>query len=96
MTVLRKVGIEHHAHRAHHQATCRQHRDAFAIELNQAILGHALQLRPKFGEITLKIDIEGLFDLGEFQAEIADQLLNYGAAQSVIGVAQQATAGGQL
>ena len=68
----------------------------FAVQLDQAVLGHGLQLRPEFGEIAPKIDVEGLFDLGELQAEIADQLLDHRAAQAVIGIAQQAAAGGQL
>ncbi|MNN11468.1 hypothetical protein D3C81_1244270 [compost metagenome] len=40
--VLFQVRIKHHAHRAHQQTAGRQHDDFVAIQLNQAVLGHAL------------------------------------------------------
>jgi hypothetical protein len=94
--VLLQIRIKHHAHRAHQQAPGRQYGDSITVEPDQAVLGHALKLRPELTEITLKIDVERAFDLGEFEAEIADQLLDHGATQAIIGVTQQATAGGQL
>ena len=94
--MLFQVRVEHHAHRTHQQSPGGQDGDPVAIEFDQPVFGHALQLGPEFAEVALEIDVEGLFDVGEFKGEIADQLLNDRAPQPVIGIAQQTAAGGQL
>ncbi|MNP08517.1 hypothetical protein D3C76_1005890 [compost metagenome] len=88
--------IEQHADRTHQQpARCRDI-DTGIAEPDQAVIGEVLQLRPDAGEIGVEVDIEGLFDRGEIQLEVADQLLDHRAADTVVRAAVQAAAGREL
>ena len=96
LAVQAEVGVKHHAHRAHQQASGGQYLDALIAETDQAVVVHRLQGRPLILEVAAKIDGEGLLDGVEIQFEMADQLLNHCATQAVVCAADQATAGSQL
>lgn len=88
-----EVPVKQHAHRAGQQAAGGADVDAIGVQVDQAIVGHLLQLRPDVSKVAIKLNVELLLNSGKFQAEGADQLLDHGAAQAIIVIALQAAAG---
>ena len=70
------------------ESSAGSHTDMIVVILDQAVGGHCLQLWPEFVEIAAKIDVESLFDPLEYQAEIADQMLNHFPAPLIHAVYQ--------
>ena len=66
------------------------------VQGDQAVGGHGLERRPLRGKIAAKVDIERLLHGRERQVQIADDLLDDLATDTVILIAYQATAGGEL
>ena len=66
------------------------------VQGDQPVRGHGLERRPLRGEIASKIDIERLLDVRERYMQIANDLLDDFAADTIVLIAQQAAAGGEL
>lgn len=71
----------------------RQHGQLPIIQSNQPVSGHRFEHRPLRRKIALKVDIEGMFYACERYVQIANDLLNDFAPDTVVLVAQQATIG---
>ena len=68
----------------------------FCVQGDQPIGCHSLQGGPLRGKVAPKVDVEGVFYRGERQVQVADDLLNDLAANSIVLIAQQPSAGGEL
>ena len=91
-----KVGVKHHAHRAHQQPPRGQYRQLVTVQGNQAVGCHFFQGRPLGRKIPSEVDIECLLNARKRQVQVANDLLNDFASESVILVTDQATTGGEL